>query len=74
MKQSKLFITGIIFFVFGIVLSAIPMALSEWCDPIGFILPLCFAILGAVFMIVESISEKVTEKKNSKSQDNAKER
>lgn len=74
MKQSKLFISGIIFFVFGIVLSAIPMALTKWCDPIGWILPLCFAILGAIFMIVESISEKIAEKKNSKSQDNSKER
>ena len=33
MKQTKLFITGIIFFVFGIVLSSIPMTLTKWCDP-----------------------------------------
>ena len=75
MKQTKLFITGIIFFVFGIVLTSIPMTLTKWCDPMGYILPLCFAVLGAIIMLVEAISEKVNRKKDldsDGSQDNNK--
>ena len=41
----------------------------------GYILPLCFAVLGAIIMLVEAISEKVNRKKDldsDGSQDNNK--